>query len=133
MNRFVPTLSLGGEFTRADTRKRPTGQRGASVSEWQSKELSPQEFTICIVTLKLLKRQKPETERFAAHGCRLKLFQVSVSNGSPKTAGIPDTPASQAAVHKCELASRIAGSGSTPGPLSHWQKKNMSELLIWQF
>ena len=27
-------------------------------------------------------------ERFAAHGCHVKLFQVSVSNGSPKTAGI---------------------------------------------
>ena len=46
------------------------------MSEWQGKELSPQEFTICIVTLKLLKRQKPETKRFAAKMCYPKLFQV---------------------------------------------------------
>ena len=60
------------------------------MSEWQSKELSPQEFTICIVTLKLQKRQNPELERFAENECCVKLFQVSVSNGSPKTPGVPD-------------------------------------------
>lgn len=30
--RFVPARSLGGEFTRADTQERRTGQRGAGVS-----------------------------------------------------------------------------------------------------
>ena len=98
MSRFLPTISPGGEFTRAVGTERPTGHRGASVSEWQSKELSPQEFTICIVTLKLQKRQKPKSERFTAHGCRVKLFQVSVSNGSPKTAQLCDQPASPLAV-----------------------------------
>ena len=63
-------------------------------------------------------------ERFAAQMCYAKLFQVPTANDSPKTAGIPDTPASQAAVRKCELASRIAGSGCAPWtPLHHWQKK----------
>ena len=32
VSRFVPTLSIGGEFTRASARKRRTGQRGAGVS-----------------------------------------------------------------------------------------------------
>ena len=110
----MPALSIGGDFTRATGTKRRTGQRGASVSEWQCKELSPQEITICIVTLNLQKREKPESEPFAAQMCYAKLFQVSVSNGSPKPALIPDTPASQAAVRKCEIASRIAGSGCSP-------------------
>ena len=52
MIRFVPTLSLGGEFTRAAGGKRRTGHRGADVSEWEDEELSPQELTICIVTRK---------------------------------------------------------------------------------
>ena len=93
------------------------------MSEWQSKELSPQKFTICIVTLNLQKRQMPKTERFAAKMCYAKLFQVSVgrsshtvffsllrmiakkervnlrgANGSPKNALILDTPASPLAV-----------------------------------
>ena len=117
----MPTLSLGGEFTRAAGRKRPTGHRGASVSEWESEELSPQEFTICIVTLNLQKRKMSKTKCFAAQMCYAKLFQVSATNGSPKTALIPDTPASPPAVHNpaswLELASRIAGSGRTPDPL----------------
>ena len=58
MSRFVPTFSLGGEFTRAAGTERLTGQRGASVSEWQSKELSPQEFTICIVTFEFAEKTK---------------------------------------------------------------------------
>ena len=89
------------------------------------------------------KREKPMLERFATNECYAKLFQVSVgrsshtvffsllrmiakkervnlrgANGSPKTAGISVTPASQAAVRNpaswLELASRIAGSGWTP-------------------
>lgn len=115
IRRFVPALSLGGEFTRADTRKRRTGQRGASVSEWQSKELSPQEFTMCIVALNLQKRQKPELERFAEYEFSIKLFQVSVTNGSPKTAQLCDQPASQAAVHNpASWLPRIAGTGRAP-------------------
>ena len=60
--------------------------------------------------------------------------QIEGANGSPRTAGILSMPASQAAVpNPAKLAranaSRIAGSGSTPAPLSHWQKKNMSELI----
>jgi len=45
--------------------------------------------------------------------------------------------------HRLRLSARLAkagrrpaesaGSGSTPAPLSHWQKKNMSELLKRQF
>ena len=84
------------------------------MSEWEDEELSPQEFTICIVTLNLQKRQKPESERFAEYEFSIKLFQVSVSNGSPKTAGILVTPASQAAVHR----PLIAGTGRTPDPLA---------------
>ena len=72
------------------------------------------EFTICIVTLKLLKRQKPETERFAEYEFSIKLFQVSVSNGSPKTAGILSMPASQVAVPLKRFATRIAGTERTP-------------------
>jgi len=69
VSRFVPALSLGGQTTRPAVTKRHTGHRGADVSEWEDEELSPQEFTICIVTLNLQKRQNPESERFAAQRC----------------------------------------------------------------
>ena len=110
VSRNLPTLALGGRTTRPAGTERLTGHRGASVSEWQSKEFSLLEFTICIVTLNLQKRKMPKTERFAAHECCVKLFQVPTANGSPKTAGIPDTPASQAAVRRPQFA----GSGCTP-------------------
>ncbi len=135
MSRNLPTLSCGGQTTRAAGTERPTGHCVANVSEWQDDDYSQLEFTICIVTLKLRKRQKPKSERFTAHGCRVKLFQVSVgrssqtvffsllpmiakketanlrvSNGSPKTAQLCDQPASPPAVRRPQFA----GSGWIP-------------------
>ena len=59
-----------------------------------------------------------------------KKSDLRVSNGSPKTAGILAKPASQAAVHNpaswLELATRIAGSGRTPDPLSQKKKQSVS-------
>ena len=138
VSQFLPTLSHGGQTTRADTRKRHTGQRGASVSKWESKEFSLLEFTICIVTLKLQKRQKLKIKRFAAHKCSKKLFQVPTANGSPKTAQLCDQPATQAAVRNpASWLERpppaLPVRGAPRAPLSHWQKKNMSELITRQF
>ena len=104
----------------------------------------------------------PKTKRFAANEYYAKLFQVSVgrsshtvffsllrmiakkergnlrgANGSPKIAGILSMPASPRAVHLLPVGSwqlpRLAGSGWTPDPLSHWQKKNMSGMITQQF
>ena len=132
------------------------------MSEWQSKELSPQEFTICIVTLNLQKRKKPKTERFAAQRCYAKLFQVSVS-GSTHTAffsSANDSEERNSQFEGCKRQSenrRDSGhasiaSGCPPAslkrvgvlpsqpargaprdPLAYWQKKNMSELITQQF
>ena len=81
MSRFVPTFSLGGEFTRAAGTERLTGQRGASVSEWQSKELSPQEFTICIVTISIKRQSESCTD--SGH--------ASIAGGSPEPSKLAPT------------------------------------------
>ena len=73
---------------------------------------------MCIVTLNLQKREKLVLERFAAHECRIKLFQVSAANGSPKAALILSMPASPPAVHLLPVGGwqlpRLADSGRTP-------------------
>ncbi len=97
------------------------------MSEWQSKEFSLLEFTICIVTSNLQKRQKPVLERFTAHGCCVKLFQVSAENGSPKAALILDQPASQVAVRKAPSSPASLARGEPRTPLIIGKKSKLSK------
>ena len=60
----------------------------------------------------------PKTKRFVAKMCYAKLFQVSVSNDSPKAALILSMPASPLAVHLLTIGGwrllKLAGTGRTP-------------------
>ena len=72
----------------------------------------------------------PKTKRFAEYEFSIKLFQVSVSNDSPKAALIPDTPASQAAVPNPASWLPQCRHGEYPvTPLHHWQKKMITKCV----
>ena len=92
VSRFLPTLSLGGEFTRAATRKRRTGQRGANVSDREV-------FSLCDI---IGEKKKYEVSCWQSEN-RRDSVNASIAGGSPQ----PNKLAQR-------LLTCIAGSGRTP-------------------